>query len=81
MNGVVFQISDRQMTRSDVHRSPNQSVSAAMPGSQANQGLTKPELMSKANCQAKAETTVMMAYGMRIAARSDRPERRAAPWP
>ena len=26
--------------------------------------------MSKANCQAKADTTVMTAYGMRMAARS-----------
>ena len=37
MNGVVFQISARQITSSDVHLSPNQSVSATTPGSQANQ--------------------------------------------
>jgi hypothetical protein len=70
MNGVVFQISARQITRSDVHLSPNQSVSAATPGSQANHELTNPVLMSKANCQAKADTTVMTAYGMRMAART-----------
>ena len=29
--------------------------------------LTKPESMSNAYCQANAETTVMIAYGMRIA--------------
>ena len=69
MNGVVFQISARQITSSDVHLSPNQSVSALMPGSQANQLLTKPVLMSNANCQANADTTVMTAYGIRIAAR------------
>ena len=69
MNGVVFQISARQMTRIDVHRSPNQSVSAETPGSHTNQEFTKPELTSKANCQANADTTVITAYGMRIAAR------------
>ncbi len=48
---------------------PNQSVSALMPGSQANHEFTNPESIAKANCQANAETTVMIAYGMRIAAR------------
>ena len=61
MNGVVFQISAMQTTNNDDHVPPNQSVSASMPGSQENQELTKPELRSKANCQAKAETTVMTA--------------------
>ena len=32
-----------------------------MPGSQANQELTNPESRAKANCQANADTTVMMA--------------------
>src|SRR3954469_15229603 len=70
MKGVVFQISARQITSSDVHLSPNQSVSVPIPGSQANHELTKPVLMSNANCQAKADTTVMTAYGMRMAART-----------
>src|SRR5215207_7350725 len=69
MNGVVFQISARQITSSDVHLSPNQSVSAPTPGSQENQLLTKPVVMLKANCQENAETTVITAYGIRIAAR------------
>src|ERR687886_57141 len=70
MNGVVFQISARQITNSEVHWPPNQSVSAPIPGSQANQLLTKPVSILNANAQAKAETTVMTAYGMRIAART-----------
>src|SRR3954453_18838600 len=69
MNGVVFQISDRQITRSEVHLAPNRWVVALTPGSQANQLLTNPGVMLKANAQEKAETTVMTAYGMRIAAR------------
>src|SRR3954471_19463168 len=69
MNGVVFQISARQITSSEVHLSPNQSVSAPIPGSQENQLLTKPVVMLKANAQEKADTTVMTAYGMRMAAR------------
>ncbi|WP_242471979.1 hypothetical protein [Blastococcus sp. TML/C7B] len=44
-------------------------MSAETPGSQANQLFTNPVLMSKANCQANAETTVITAYGMRMAAR------------
>ena len=80
MNGVVFQISARQMTSIDVPWSPNQSVSAETPGSQANQLFTNPVLMSKANCQAKADTTVMTAYGMRMAARTTG-RIGAAPWP
>lgn len=43
MNGVVFQISARQITNSDEPVEPNQSVSAETPGSQSNQELTKPE--------------------------------------
>ena len=31
--------------------------------------LTKPDVSEKAYCQANADTTVMTAYGMRIAAR------------
>src|SRR3954469_19980228 len=70
MNGVVFQISATPMTSSEVHRSPNQSVSAPIPGSQVNQLLTKPLLMSNANFQAKADTTVITAYGIRMVART-----------
>jgi hypothetical protein len=61
MNGVVFQISARQMTRSEVHLPPNQSVSAPMPGSQESQLFTKPVVMLKANCQENADTTVITA--------------------
>src|SRR5829696_9062257 len=61
MNGVVFQISARQITSSDVHLSPNQSVSVPMPGSQENQLLTKPVVMLNANAQENAETTVITA--------------------
>ena len=70
MNGVVFQISAMQMTKSDFPWLPNQSVSGETPGTQSNHELTKPLSMSKAYCQEKAETTVMTAYGIRIAARS-----------
>ncbi len=78
MNGVVFQISARQTTSSELHWPANQSVSVPMPGSQANQLLTNPVWMSKANAQASAETTVMTAYGIRIAARRvGRRDRRA----
>src|SRR5689334_11912020 len=70
MNGVVFQISARQMTASEVHLSPNQSVVPLMKGSQENHLFTKPVVMLKANAQENAETTVITAYGMRIAARS-----------
>src|SRR5512133_2948007 len=69
MKGVVFQISARQMTSREVHLSPNQSVSVAIPGSQENQLLTKPVVMLKANAQENADTTVITAYGMRMAAR------------
>ena len=61
MNGVVFQISARQITNSDGPCVPNQSVSAATPGTHENQELTKPESTLNANCQANAETTVMIA--------------------
>ena len=70
MNGVVFHISARQTTSSADPCPPNQSVSAPMPGSQPNQAFTNPVSMAKANRQANAETTVITAYGMRIAARS-----------
>ena len=43
MNGVVFQISDRVMTKSDDHRSPNQLKSPS-----PNHWLTKPESSWKA---------------------------------
>src|SRR5215210_1924583 len=55
MNGVVFQISDRQITAMDDHRPPNQ---AKLP--RPNQLLTKPESRAKAYFHAKAETTVMI---------------------
>ena len=55
MNGVVFQISDRQMTKIDDQRSPNQAKSP-----RPNQLLTKPESRAKAYFQANAETTVMI---------------------
>src|SRR4051794_35827066 len=45
MNGVVVQISDRQITRSEVHLAPNQSVVGLTPGSQATQLLTNPVVM------------------------------------
>ena len=40
---------------------PNQSVVAETPGTHANQEFTNPESTLNANCQAKAETTVMTA--------------------
>ena len=55
MNGVVFQISDRQITNSADQRWPNQAKSP-----RPNQLLTKPVSRAKAYCQAKAETTVMI---------------------
>ena len=60
MNGVVFQISETMIANIAGQWEPNQLVSALIHGSQANQLLTKPLLMLNANCQAKAETTVMM---------------------
>ncbi len=61
MKGVVFQISARHTTNRADQVPPNQSVSAPIPGTQLNQVFTKPVLRSKANCQAKADTTVMTA--------------------
>ena len=61
MNGVVFQISAMQITNSDDHCPPNQSVSAATPGTQPNQEFTNPLSRSNAYCQEKADTTVMTA--------------------
>ena len=69
MNGVVFQISAMQTTNSAFQVPPNQSVFWSIPGSQASHELTKPESSENAYCQANADTTVMTAYGMRIAAR------------
>src|SRR5689334_21166853 len=60
MNGVVFQISLTMMANIACQWSPDQLVSAEMPGSQANHAFTQPLLMEKVYCQAKAETTVMM---------------------
>src|SRR5665811_459500 len=67
MNGVVFQISVRQMATSAEVRWLNQEKSPRW-----NQLLTKPESLANANCQAKAETTVMIPYGSRIDVRTVR---------
>ena len=56
MNGVVFQISARMITAKELKRPPNQSMSSAISG----RWLTKPVSGAKANCQAKAATTVMI---------------------
>ena len=55
MNGVVFQISDRQITKSADHRPPNQSNVPS-----PNHWLTKPESSANAYRQTNADTTVMM---------------------
>ncbi len=60
MKGVVFQISETMIANIAGQWLPNQFVSGLIHGSQANQALTKPLLRLKANCQAYAETTVMM---------------------
>lgn len=60
MNGVVFQISETMIANIAGQCAPYQLVSALIHGSQSNQLLTQPLLMLKVNCQAKAETTVMM---------------------
>ncbi len=60
MNGVVFQISETMIANIAGQCDPNQLVSALIHGSQANQPLTKPLFRLNANCQANAETTVMM---------------------
>jgi len=60
MNGVVFQISDTMIANIAGQWLPNQLVSGPIHGSHSNQSLTQPLLMLKANCQANAETTVMM---------------------
>ncbi len=60
MNGVVFQISETMIANIAGQWSPNQLVSSAIHGSQLNQLLTQPLLRLNVNCQAKAETTVMM---------------------
>ena len=54
MNGVVFQTSAMMITANELNRSPNHALSSAMNGS----SLTKPVSGVKANCQAKAATTV-----------------------
>ena len=62
MNGVVFQISDRQMIASEDHVPPNQSRSAGPPRtSVCSQWLAKPESTANAYFQENADTTVMIA--------------------
>ena len=56
MNGVVFQTSAMMITAQELKRPPNQSISSVISG----RLLTKPESEAKANCQAKAATTVMI---------------------
>ena len=56
MNGVVFQTSAMMITAKELKRPPNQSMSSAISG----RWLTKPVSGAKANCQAKAATTVMI---------------------
>ena len=48
MNGVVFQISDMMMTKRLVPCWANQLRSVLIPGTQSNQWLMYPELMSNA---------------------------------
>src|SRR3954466_7463081 len=60
MNGVVFQISETMIANIAGQWLPNQLVSGAIHGSQWNQEFTHPLLIEKVNCQANAETTVMM---------------------
>src|SRR4051812_47688866 len=66
MNGVVFQISEIMIANIAGQCEPNQLVSALIHGSQPNHAFTKPLLMLNANCQANADTTVTMPYGIRI---------------
>ena len=56
MNGVVFQTSAMMITAKELKRPPNQSISSEISG----RLLTKPDSGAKANCQAKAATTVMI---------------------
>lgn len=56
MNGVVFQISAMMITASEEMWPPNQFFSSAINGRLS----TKPDSLAKANCQAKAATTVMI---------------------
>src|SRR4029450_8144775 len=65
MDGVVFQISERMMTNSEVQRSPNQLKSPS-----PNHWLTKPESSWNPYLKMYAETTVMMPYGRRMPART-----------
>src|SRR5690348_6950066 len=60
MNGVVFQISLTMIANIACQWSPYQLVDDEMPGSQSNQEFTHPLLIENVNCQANAETTVMM---------------------
>ena len=57
MNGVVFQISETMIANIAGQCDPNQLKSSATNGSQV---FTKPLVRLNANCQAYAETTVMM---------------------
>jgi hypothetical protein len=58
-----------QITAIDGQKEPNQSVSGLMPGIQLNDSFTNPVSIAKANCHANAETTVMIAYGIRMKVR------------
>ena len=60
MNGVVFQISETMIANIACQWSPYQLVFSLIQGSQWNQLFTQPLLSEKVNCQANAETTVMM---------------------
>src|SRR5699024_5416905 len=60
VKGVVVQISLAMITTSAGAAELNQLKVSSIPGSQLNQELMKPVLMSKAKNQAKAETTVIV---------------------
>ena len=60
MNGVVFQISETMIANIAGQWLPNQLVSGLIHGSQLNHAFTKPLLRLNANCQAYADTTVMI---------------------
>src|SRR6185503_15480701 len=60
MNGVVFHTSAAMITANELKRPPNQLNSSETKG----RWSTKPDSEAKANCQAKAATTVMIPYGI-----------------
>ena len=66
MNGVVFQISARMITKSE----PSFVVSGCQSSGTSGSPNTKPLVGSKAYLQPNAATTVTMPYGIRIAART-----------